>query len=97
MYCKPARLSFQAVTELPNPALYECLGEFAERDINLTKIESRPRRNRPWESLFFLDFEGHWQDSRCEAALAALLRRAAFVKMLGSYPAAEQPASANAK
>lgn len=70
-------------------ALYECLREFADRDINLTKIESRPRRNRPWEYVFYLDFEGHWQDPVCESALVALLRRASFVKMLGSYPAAD--------
>lgn len=68
-------------------ALYECLGEFAERGLNLTKIESRPRRNRPWEPVFFLDFEGHWQDAPCQEALARLLQRASYVKMLGSYPA----------
>ena len=68
-------------------ALYECLGEFASRGINLTKIESRPRRNRPWEPVFYLDFEGHWQDPPCQEALARLLQRASFVKMLGSYPA----------
>lgn len=71
-----------------NPAaLYECLGEFAQRHLNLTKIESRPRRNRPWEPVFYLDFEGHWQDPLCQEALARLLQRASFVKMLGSYPA----------
>ncbi len=74
-------------------ALYQCLGEFAERNINLTKIESRPRRNRPWQYLFYLDFEGHWQDAVAEAALLGLLRRASFVKMLGSYPAATTPHS----
>ena len=68
-------------------ALYECLSEFAERGLNLTKIESRPRRNRPWEPMFYLDFEGHWQDPSCQAVLARLLQRASFVKMLGSYPA----------
>ncbi|MBZ0283286.1 MAG: prephenate dehydratase [Anaerolineae bacterium] len=68
-------------------ALYDCLGEFATRGLNLTKIESRPRRNRPWEPVFYLDFEGHWQDPACQEALAALLQRASFVKMLGSYPA----------
>ena len=69
-------------------ALYECIGEFATRGINLTKIESKPRPNRPWQYWFYLDFEGHFQDQQCEAALLSLLRRAAMVKILGSYPAA---------
>ncbi|MFN2131762.1 MAG: prephenate dehydratase [Anaerolineae bacterium] len=72
-------------------ALYDSLGEFAQRGINLTKIESRPRRNRPWQYLFYLDFEGHWQDTAAEAALMGLLRRSSFVKLLGSYPAATTP------
>ncbi len=72
-------------------ALYDCLGEFARRGINLTKLESRPRRNRPWHYVFYLDFEGHWQDDICQEALVGLLSRAAFVKLLGSYPAAPQP------
>ncbi len=72
-------------------ALYHCLGEFARRGINLTKLESRPRRNRPWHYVFYLDFEGHWQDPVCQEALIGLLARAAFVKLLGSYPAAPQP------
>jgi prephenate dehydratase len=72
-------------------ALYESLGEFAKRGINLTKIESRPRRNRPWQYLFYLDFEGHWHDPECEAALMALMRRSSFVKLLGSYPASTTP------
>ena len=72
-------------------ALYDSLGEFARRNINLLKIESRPRRNRPWQYLFYLDFEGHWQDPECETALMGLLRRSSFVKLLGSYPAATTP------
>jgi prephenate dehydratase len=72
-------------------ALYQCMGEFAQRGINLTKLESRPRLNRPWQYLFYLDFEGHCQDPECEAALMGLLRRASFVKLLGSYPAAITP------
>lgn len=70
-------------------ALYVCLGELATRGINLTKVESRPRRNRPWEPIFFVDFEGHWHDPVCQEALTALLQRASFVKMLGSYPAVQ--------
>jgi prephenate dehydratase len=77
-------------------SLYNCLGEFAERGINLTKIESRPRRNRPWQYLFYLDFEGHWQEPKAEAALLGLLKQAGVVKMLGSYPMATTPSySAN--
>jgi prephenate dehydratase len=72
-------------------ALVACLNEFASRGINLTKLESRPRRNRPWHYVFYLDFEGHWEDEKQREALVALLARAAFVKLLGSYPAAEMP------
>jgi prephenate dehydratase len=71
--------------------LWECLGEFAQRRINLTKIESRPRLNRPWQYIFYLDLEGHPQDPQVEAAIMGLLRRSSFVKLLGSYPAASTP------
>lgn len=76
-------------------ALYDCLGEFAKRRVNLTKIESRPRLNQPWQYIFFLDFEGHSQDPECEAAIMGLLRRSTFVKLLGSYPAATTPVFEN--
>ena len=76
-------------------ALYACLGEFANRGINLTKIESRPRRDRPWHYNFYLDFEGHWQDAACNQALTGLMLSASFVKVLGSYPAAAMPDSAD--
>jgi prephenate dehydratase len=69
-------------------ALHACLEEFAKLGINLTKLESRPRRTRPWHYVFYLDFEGHWQDPECEKALLGLLRKASFVKVLGSYSAA---------
>jgi len=72
-------------------ALFECIGEFSRRRINLTKIESRPRLNRPWQYIFYLDFEGHAKDPECEAAMMGLLRRSLFVKLLGSYPAATTP------
>lgn len=69
-------------------ALYECLGEFAKRGINLTKLESRHRPNRPWEHVFYLDFEGNLEDDIYIQAIAGLLKQAAFVKVLGSYLAA---------
>ena len=72
-------------------ALYECMGEFAKRRVNLTKLESRPRLDHPWQYIFYLDFEGHCQDPESEAALMGVLRRSSFVKLLGSYPAATMP------
>ena len=76
-------------------ALYDCMGEFAKRRINLSKIESRPRLNRPWQYVFYLDFEGHCQDAACEAAMMGVLRRSSFVKLLGSYAAATTPMPEN--
>ncbi len=61
-----------AVTHEPG-WLVACLNEFSSRGINLTKIESRPRRNRPWHYVFYLDFDGHWQDPACQQALVGLL------------------------
>jgi chorismate mutase/prephenate dehydratase len=69
-------------------SLYHALGEFAKRNINLTKIESRPTKQTPWEYNFYLDFEGHRSESRCIEALKALQEYSAFVKILGSYPKA---------
>jgi len=76
-----------AATHTPG-ALYHALGEFAKRDINLTKIESRPTRQKPWEYNFYLDFEGHRTEENCAAALKALEKSALFIKILGSYPRA---------
>ena len=84
----PSKTSLVFATRHRPSALYHCLGAFAQREINLTKIESRPMRGRPWQYWFYMDFEGHWQDDDTESALAELLRQASIVKMLGSYPAA---------
>jgi chorismate mutase/prephenate dehydratase len=66
-------------------SLYHALGEFAKRNINLTKIESRPTKKTAWEYNFYLDFEGHRTEPRCVEALKALEKYAIFVKILGSY------------
>lgn len=84
------KTSIAFITPHQPGTLYDCLGEFATRGINLTKIESRPRVNQPWQYIFYLDFEGHSQDPECEAAIMGLLRRASFVKLLGSYSPAPQ-------
>ena len=69
-------------------SLYKALGEFAKRNINLTRIESRPTKKTAWEYNFYLDFEGHRTDPKCAEALKALEKHAIFVKVLGSYPKA---------
>jgi chorismate mutase / prephenate dehydratase len=66
--------------------LYNALGEFASRNINLTRIESRPTKTTAWQYNFYLDFEGHRTEKRCAEALEALEKYATFVKILGSYP-----------
>lgn len=66
--------------------LYHALGEFASRNINLTRIESRPIKTTAWQYNFYLDFEGHRTEKRCAEALQALEKYATFVKILGSYP-----------
>ena len=70
-------------------ALSEFLKEFAARNINLTKIESRPTRQKPWEYNFYLDFEGHREDKAPREVLENLERTSLFLKVLGSYPKAK--------
>ena len=73
-----------------NPgALYDAIKAFAAKNINLTKIESRPTRQKAWEYNFYLDFEGHRQDNVSQEALANLEEASLFVKILGSYPKAK--------
>jgi len=71
-------------------ALYEPLREFASRNINLTKLESRPTRQKPWQYNFYLDFEGHREDKLAREALENLEKTSVFVKVLGSYPRAKR-------
>ena len=69
--------------------LVACLESFPRHGINMSKLESRPRRDKPWSYLFYIDIEGHIDDPEVAAAMTELMRKAAFVKYLGSYPAAE--------
>jgi prephenate dehydratase len=68
--------------------LVRCLSEFAERDVNLTRIESRPLRQRLGEYMFFLDLEGAIDEAEVASAVAALRSHADVVRVLGSFPAA---------
>ena len=71
-------------------ALHRMLLPFAERRINLTKIESRPTKKRLWEYVFYLDFEGHASEPRIREALAELQEECIFLKVLGSYAMAQR-------
>ena len=68
-------------------ALFKALSVFALRDLNLSKIESRPRRGRPWEYVFYVDFLCG-EDEPARLALRHLAEISEFVKVLGIYPAA---------
>ncbi len=70
-------------------ALFRSLSAFALRDVNLTKIESRPLRGKPWEYLFYLDFVGHVEDVVCRNALNHLSELADMLRVLGCYPMGE--------
>jgi prephenate dehydratase len=70
-------------------ALFGILGEFAIRKINLTKIESRPTKETPWEYNFYVDFEGHLQNKAVHEALLSIKPKTSYIKILGSYKKAE--------
>lgn len=72
-------------------ALVNCLLAFSRRHINLTKIESRPLRERPWEYLFYIDLEVHTDDEAFRASYEELTANTSYVRVLGSYPAVETP------
>jgi prephenate dehydratase len=67
-------------------ALFRCLSAFALRDLNLTKIESRPLRGKPWEYIFYLDFLGHVDDPSTQNALRHLAELSDLQHVLGCYP-----------
>jgi len=66
--------------------LYEILGHFAQHKINMTKIESRPRKKMLGEYLFFIDFEGSTDDDNIKDILKEIGQASSFFKNLGSYP-----------
>ena len=72
-------------------SLHACLGEFARRRVNLTKLESRPRKGQPWSYVFFADLDGCLDEPRVHEALGGLLARAVSVRVLGSYRGARPP------
>jgi chorismate mutase / prephenate dehydratase len=83
----PCKTSLILVTGHEEGDLLRCLQVLSGSGHSMTKLESRPRPGRPWEYMFFIDFEGNAADPRTAAALDELRSAALFVKVLGSYPA----------
>ena len=76
-----------AVDNIPG-ALYKTLKPLADRDLNMTRIVSRPAKNENWRYLFFVDLDGHQTDSEVAAALEEVRNISAHFKLLGSFPRA---------
>lgn len=87
---EPCKTSIIFTTRHVPGALYEVIRELADNGLNMTKIESRPRRNRPWHYRFYVDFEGHEDDEAVRQALLGILKKSSFLKVLGSYQTAQQ-------
>ncbi len=84
---------FSLIEDRPG-GLYDVLGEFAKRNINLTKIESRPSKKKLGTYIFFIDFEGHREDSEVANILNTIKintikTKISYIKLLGSYPIEE--------
>ncbi|MDR2786872.1 MAG: prephenate dehydratase [Candidatus Accumulibacter sp.] len=69
-------------------SLCELLAPFSDAGVSMTRLESRPARHTLWEYVFYVDVEGHRDDPGVARALTELARRAAYLKVLGSYPVA---------
>ena len=70
-------------------ALWRLLNVIKKHGLNMTYLYPRPSRDKPWEYFFFLDIEGHRDDEKVEAGLAAAEKCCHFFKILGSFPKAE--------
>jgi prephenate dehydratase len=83
---KTAIVFWGAGSEAPG-WLVSCLSELSSREVNLTRIESRPRRQGRWRYMFFVDLEGRESDPRVAEGLAGLRRHVESLRVLGSFPA----------
>ncbi len=88
----PCKTSLVLTTRHERGALLKCLAVLADNGLSMTKLQSRPRPRRPWEYMFFVDFEGNLAEERVRRAMDALKSAALTLKILGSYPAKATPA-----
>ncbi|MEM7434167.1 MAG: prephenate dehydratase [Myxococcota bacterium] len=82
----PCKTSLVFSTIHEQGALARCIAIFAERGLNLTKIESRPKPDTPFEYVFYVDFEGNIDAAATQSALEELRNVTTFLTVLGSYP-----------
>jgi len=92
----PCKTSLVLSTLHRKAALATCLNVLAEHDLNLTKLESRPIPDTPFEYLFYVDFEGNLDEDPVARAVEELGGHTSFLKVLGSYPAGRPLAGASA-
>ncbi|MEM9070330.1 MAG: prephenate dehydratase domain-containing protein [Myxococcota bacterium] len=92
----PCKVSLMFATRHEEGALAKAVAVLAQHGLNLTKLESRPRPNAPWEYRFYLDFEGNLANTEVAAALSQLASHTSYLRVLGCYPTrtadAAQPA-----
>lgn len=89
MMGSPEKTSIVFATANIPGALYQCLQEFSERQLNLTKLESRPSGAKAWQYRFYLDFDAPTKDPVAQDLLTALASQTSFLRVLGSYPKAK--------
>jgi len=85
----PSKTSIVFSTRNIPGALFRAISAFALRDLNLTRIESRPLRGKPWEYLFYVDFIGNLEEPRVRNAINHLSELADMLRVLGCYPRGE--------
>jgi len=86
---KPNNNKLSLALTLPHEpgSLYRTLSHFAENNLNMLKIESRPIREKNWEYLFYIDFEGNLLDQKVAKAVESIRANSSFFRLLGNYRA----------
>jgi chorismate mutase/prephenate dehydratase len=87
----PCKTSLVMATAQTPGALVEALMIFKDNDLNMTKLESRPMHDNPWEEMFYVDCAGNLADAAFKTTMEQLARVTRFVKILGCYPATDIP------